>query len=630
MALSLLVACVGPAEAPQGLAGDTFRIWPYLQQPASDGVLITWFSKTPAMGRLEVTGPGLDTAFIANTTAQLRAEMAYTAQERSQEIPGLPQGSWLLPGPAYQHAVTVRGLMPGQRYRYTVQQGDARFTREFRTAPTASDWQELRFVALSDSETEPRGRVTRREWAPGTGAEGRPAADAASAWAQRFGTAVLDGTPVLRYALTETEGFTENLKVVASRKPDFVLMPGDLVQGSGYQPAWDEFFRHTAGEWGDLLTRVPLIAAMGNWEGFAAINAGYGTSVDRSPVVRSRYRFKTFITGPDNGTPAHRGNYHRIDIGPLTVLTLDSSKGATDDHPNRTPANRKLTGRDFTEVGTDTQSSFRSEDYALAAQRLGLPNDLSPFNEGSTQWRWAEAQLADARSRGRIIFVQFHHAPYSDGEHGLPMNHAQTTGQGGTPLRVYHPLFERFGVVAVFSGHSEMFERSFVDEVADGVGVHYYDVGVAGDGLRGERRSSPGFVEGERSNRLQYNRFSQWSADEHEPERWRIVDGTPQLLEGGKHYGHLEVQLQRVSGNPSVSALVHFRPIHVFPLLDSRYRLIGTESRVYRDTFSVSLDHTGRVRPQRVSDHTPTVSGGSWMPPAASGVGKPVPAGVDR
>jgi hypothetical protein len=175
------------------------------------------------------------------------------------------------------------------------------------------------------------------------------------------------------------------------------------------------------------------------------------------------------------------------------------------------------------------------------------------------------------------------------------MNHAQTSGQGGTPMRAYHPLFERYGVVAVLSGHSEMFERSFVDEDGDGVGVHYYDVGVAGDGLRGERRTSNGFVEGLGGNRLQYNPFSRWSADENEPERWSVLGGALQLVDGGKHYGHLEVQIDRVTDDPAVAARVRFTPVYSFPLLNSEYQFVSTVRRVYTDGLTLNLDSAGRV-----------------------------------
>jgi len=584
-----------PAAAP---SGPNLRIWPYLQQPSANGMLLTWFTGRDQAGRVQVTGPGLAAPLVLTSRPEQRPEMAYTDQEKAEEIAGVEKGSWLWAGQAYKHSVSIAGLLPASTYTYTLTQGDETFTRSFRTAPAETTWSVIRFIAFSDSETEPRGRITRREWAPGAGADGRPSAASASAsaWAQRFGVTTLGGAQVLRYALTETEGFTNNLRIVDARKPDFVLMPGDLVQGSGYQPAWDEYFRHVAGEFGDLFTRVPFIAAYGNWETFAAASGGYGTAADRAPVVKARQRFKTFIDGPDNGTPAHRSNYHRIDYGPVTVITLDSTKGAPEDAPGNYPSATRLTGRQYSGPGTDTQSSFRADEYAQASQRLGVTNDLSPYNEGSIQWRWAEAQLADARAKGRIVFVQFHHAPYSDGEHGLLMNHTQTSGQGGTPMRAYHTLFERYGVVAVLSGHSEMFERSFVDEDGDGVGVHYFDVGVAGDGLRGERRTSNGFTEGAGGNRLQYNTFSRWSADENEPERWSNLGGALQLVDGGKHYGHLEVELERVTGDPAVAARVRFTPVYSFPLLDAEYRVVGTARRLYGDGFSLQLDAAGRVR----------------------------------
>jgi hypothetical protein len=586
----------GAAETPPVSALPAFRIQPYLQQPASDGVLLTWFSTKNAAGDVSITGPGLTTPLLLKSTPVLRPEMSYTTQERDEDIPGLVKGSWLISGDAYKHSVAVRGLQPNQIYNYAVRQGDETFARSFKTAPTASDWNSIRFVALSDSETEPRGRVTRREWAPGTGADARPSTDLAlSAWATKFGTATLGGVQVLRYALTETAGYTQNLKLIDARQPDFVMMPGDLVQGSGYQPAWDEFFRHNAGEFGDTLSKFPLIAAYGNWETFAAASGGYGSISDRSPVVLARHRFKTFIDGPDNGTPAHRSNYHRIDYGPITIITLDSTKGAPDDAVSNYTTTAKLTGQQFTAAGSDTQSSFRSDEYATAASKLGLTNDLSPYNEGTVQWRWAEAQLADARAKRQIVFVQFHHSPYSDGEHGLPMNHAQSSGQGGTPMRIYHRLFEQYGVTVVLAGHSEMFERSFVDEDGDGVGVHYYDVGVAGDGLRGERRTSNGFLEGAQSNRLQYNRFNRWSADENEREQWGMLGGALQLIDGGKHYGHLEVNVERLAAPSAAYARVTFTPVYSFPVLDTSYNLVASVRRTYSDAFTLQLDRQGRV-----------------------------------
>jgi hypothetical protein len=575
--------CVAPAALAQ------FRVNPYLQNPSSTGMAVTWFGSEAASGTLTLTGPRPGQARSFKSDPSLQPLLAYTNAERSQQIAGLAPGSWLIPGDAYKHRVELTGLRPDTEYRYTVTQGDAVFEAGFRTAPTADNWRFIRFIAMSDSETEPLGRVNRREWAPGALAEGsaaRPAVSADSPWVQAFGQRTLSGVPVLNYMLTEDEGYRRNLEVVNARQPNFLMMPGDLVQGGGYQPGWDEFFRHNAGVLGSGLSSYPLLPALGNWENFGALNGGYGTDADgRFGPKFGRDKYHAYFDAPDNGTPAHRDNYYRIDYGPVTVLTLDSSNGEPDDRPQNYPV--KAVGTQYNGPGTDTQNNYTRSQYEAAGG-----TDLADFNPGSPQWSWTEAQLADARAKGRIVFVQFHHAPFSNGEHGVPMDHALTSGQGGTPMRQYHALFERYGVAAVLSGHSEMFERSFVDEDGDGVGVHYYDVGVAGDGLRGGKRNGNLLTD----PLLDYNPFSRWTADQGEGERWVEADGRLQLEAGGKHYGHLEVELLR-SVRPGQQALVRFTPVHVFPVLDTAYQLVRTERRPYGDGLVLRIASDGRPLP---------------------------------
>ncbi|MEO3792164.1 metallophosphoesterase [Nonomuraea sp. B10E15] len=582
---ALLPAGTLTGQATAATRQADFRILPYLQSPSSSGITITWFTEDGEPGRLTVRGPGLPGRQVARVAGEPQPDLAYTAAELTQEIPGLEQGSWLGGPDSYKHSRQVSGLRPGARYHYTVEQGGKTFRGRFRTAPAADRWQHIRLIAMSDSETEPRGRVQRREWAPGAGAAGRPPADADALWDRTYGTTVLSGTRVLRYPLTEDEGLRRNLAVVRGRSPDAVLFTGDLVQGGGYQPGWDEFFRHTAGASGDLLTGVPIIPAFGNWESFGAINGGYGTPEDRTPVARSRAKFHAYFDAPPNGTPEHRDNYHRIDYGPVTVLTLDSNNGEPDDSAASYPPEEKLTGREYTGPGTDTQENFTRSEYEAAGGR-----DLSDYSPGGRQWTWVEQQLRDARAAGQIVLVQFHHVPYSSGEHGLPMNHALTSGQGGTPMRVYHPLFERYGVSAVISGHSEMFERSFVDTDGDGTGVHYYDVGVSGDGLRGVRRDGPTLD----SPPLAYNAFSRWTADQGEPEVWDVAGGTPRLLSGGKHYGHLEIDVDRVRGKGGRKARITLTPVHVFPVMDDKLAVLRTERRTYSDRVVIDVDAGGR------------------------------------
>lgn len=596
---SLVVALVALTAT---VARAQFRVNPYLQQPSSSGMLVNWFTTGATAGQISVTGPGLGGPIVVNSTPALQANLDYTAGNLSQTISGLSQGSWIVRNPDntparnYKHSAAITGLQPDAEYSYTVRQGSETFTRSFRTAPTAANWSSIRFIAMSDSETEPAGQVTRREWQDGAraGPVARPST-AGSLWATKFGTASLGGNQVLRYSLTETAGYAENLKVVDSRNPAFILMPGDLVQGGGYQPGWDSFFEHNAGVRDDVLSKRAILPAFGNWDNFAASDGGY----DPVAVVQARHRYKSYFDAPANGVAAHQDNYYRQDFGPITIITLDSSNGSPDDRPQDHAT--RLTGRQYTAPGTDTQSNFTVQQYAAAYNTVfGDSNhDLSDFNPGSVQWNWASAQLADARARGQIVFVQFHHAPFSDGEHGLPMNHLDTTGQGGTPMRVYHSLFEQAGVTAVFSGHSEMFERSYVDQDGDGVGVHYYDVGVSGDGLRGERRTSSGggFTS---QNLLNYNTFSQWTADQSEAEVWEVLgNGVTRLVDGGKHYGHLEVDVERLTSGPlfdaGIAAMVTLTPVYVFPLLDENLGFVGTERRVYGDTRTVLIDSGGII-----------------------------------
>lgn len=278
----------------------------------------------------------------------------------------LEPGSWLLADGNVKHVLELTGLRPDTRYSYEVRQGRDTHRARFRTAPTSEDWNSVTFVAMSDHETEPRGRVTRREWAPGELADlPRPDAVAGSAWDVAFGTTTLAGQQVLRYVLTEDEGYRSNLAVADRSKPDFFMFPGDLVQGGGYQPGWDEWFRCNAGLKGDRLASTPVLPALGNWESFGALNGGYGTPEDRSSVVRSRAKYHAYIDGPDNGTPAHRDNYYRIDYGPVTVITLDSNNGEPDDDTEKYEGDQAV-GTEYRGPGTDTQNNFTAAEYAPA------------------------------------------------------------------------------------------------------------------------------------------------------------------------------------------------------------------------------------------------------------------------
>jgi hypothetical protein len=288
-----------------------------------------------------------------------------------------------------------------------------------------------------------------------------------------------------------------------------------------------------------------------------------------------------------------------VDHGPVTVITLDSTNGVPDeDTRTGTLSNPVFSGDDtlltLDNLSTDTQGEFTEQEYDQAFTELfpgstPADSDLPSLTPGGEQWQWAEAQLADARERGQIVVVQFHHAAYSSGVHGTPPNHEFPDNQSGVAMRAYTPLFEEYGVAAVISGHDEMFERSWIDSDGDGIGFHSYDVGVAADGLRGEQlieQESGGYAP------IRFNTRSEWMAAIDEPEMWvEDAAGRPHLRDGGLHYGHLQIDVTRTR----CGAQMRMTPVYLFPVMDENYDVTGTDRRVYDDRVTVALDDDGNV-----------------------------------
>jgi acid phosphatase type 7 len=91
------------------------------------------------------------------------------------------------------------------------------------------------------------------------------------------------------------------------------------------------------------------------------------------------------------------------------------------------------------------------------------------------QTAWIEQQLQAARLDDRIdhIFVTMHHPPYSIALHG-----------GQEELReAWTPLFDRYGVTAVFSGHDHVYTR------AEKHGIRYFVSGGGGAPLYPKSRN---------------------------------------------------------------------------------------------------------------------------------------------
>lgn len=510
--LSLLV--------PLCAAGNDFRVPPYLQNPSADGMTVIWFSEAGTPGRLTYQEQG-KAGEIARTSNPVRAvSLAYPAWENTTFFAGQA------PVPPFRHRVRLENLTPGTTYTYGVEQNDSHFSATFTTAPSAD--RPIRFIAYADSETEPESTGNHVAWS--------------------------DGGDASTYPLDQTDGYARNLEVIQSRQPDFVTISGDLVESGGEQRDWDEFWHHitTADGTRSMASHIPFLAVPGNHEYYE------GPSLDRYDQPgsnRAIARFLTYFESPGNraSDPIQQKSYYRLDYGPVTLIGLDVANGSP--HQSAGDTNFFLLGEDDPDGGR-----------------------APGFGPGSAQYTWLEAQLSQAQRTSRFTFVLFHHVPYSVGPHGWPPGDGKGQDtQSGVPTRVLTPLFMHYGVDAVIAGHDEIWERSEIDgaETApDGAqaphSIHFYDVGIGGDGLRGSQEGLE-------------NPHRKFLVDTDAPAIWR--DNV--LTDGGKHYGHLEVDVLP-SKNGGWQAVL--KPVYIFPLLAADGAYLGSQRRVYDDIITLNRD----------------------------------------
>jgi hypothetical protein len=372
------------------------------------------------------------------------------------------------------------------------------------------DSSKARFVVYGDSETEPESTGAHVKWpAPGVVDDER------------------------RYPADQTSGYAANLASIAASKPDFMAIAGDVVESGGEQRDWDEFWLHNAA----LAASVPIVAALGNHDYYGGPGdlGGYGGAASQRAVSK----FQSYFG---------QANYYVHNYGPIALLVLDANDGK----PQRSE--------------TDTNWYL---------------SDVAPdWQEGSAQLEWLQQALAEAQRNKAFTFVMFHPAPYSSGVHGrVPGVGEAENFSSGRPLRALTPLFLRYGVDAVFNGHDEMYEHSLVqgmEAMSDGSqtehSVHFFTVGIGGDGLRGP---DPGLS----------NPVGLFMADRDSPE---IYDANGVLQDGGKHYGHLLVDVGQ-QGDGHWEARIE--PVYVFPVMNAEGEVQSFESRIYDDVLTLRSRH---------------------------------------
>jgi hypothetical protein len=547
LATPLLLALVltGAFRAPSSWGG--LAITPYLQSPSAEAVTVVWFATEPGAGELtwQAVDRAADTGQVA-VDGDPMPSLAHTPWEAETYFAGVP------PKPPFRHRYRVSGLEPGTRYAYRIRQGAETFADTFATAPAVTA-AHVRVVFLSDAETEPESTGNATEWTDPAGA-----------------------SPGRRYLVDQTTGLAANLAVVAERRPDLVVLAGDLVESGGEQRDWDEFWRQLTDRGrGGLAARVPVLAVPGNHEYYAGpLQGQYGQPASE----RAMARYLSYFSYPEyrSPEPADAGRYYRLDYGPITLLALDVTNGG----PPR---------------------STGDTNFLLNGQNDDDGGESPGFAAGTFQYAWLETQLRDAQTRSAFTLVVLHHVPWSVGPHGWPAGTG--TGhdtQSGVPVRALAPLFLRYGVDALIAGHDEVWERSVVagtetlpDRTQRPDSMLVFDVGTAGDGLRGPQAGLT-------------NPNQRFLVERDVPEQWRA--GV--LLDGGKHYGHLELDVFR-DGNVCQAI---FKPVYVFPVVAAGEQpTVRFERRVYDDVVTLTEGRAATA----VEDHAsgPGLAPGWLLPP---------------
>ncbi len=514
----MAVALAGVADG-----ANSFRVTPYVQHPSPTAMTIMWVAQNQGAAKLECWKTG--TAAVRTLTATANSGLAsvetggrFTALDRLEYcLAGelgydrSPEAGDNVSGRTapYQYRARLTGLEADTEYCYrvTLDANGVTYENRFRTAPDPKQWRGFKFIYYSDSETEP--------------ADNDPVKGRTTDWSVPGAT---DVNAKRTYYASQTEAYASNVCAAVDFGADLIVMAGDLAQKGSRQLDWDEFWRHNAGDINDPAGRLPILAAPGNHDYYSYNDGGQC----------GMKKFMSYFEHEPNGTTLdadQQERFHRVDYGPVTFIFLDGNKGDESD-------SAKDTTRQMTRA-----NGCRAPD----------------FNPGTEQYRWLEAQLADAQQKSAFTFIVSHQCPFSAGYHGRENGTGGGTSAGleqwsGRALRVLLPLMHKYGVDGWFAGHDEMMERSVhtgEEVLPSGEKVAHtfsiWDMGIAGDGLRGTML-----------NDNKADGYEAFRADVDSPE---VYDERGVLIDGGKHYGQLQVTIDQ-TGDGHWRAT--FDPIYVF------------------------------------------------------------------
>ncbi len=535
----------------------TFSVTPYVQHPATNAMSVIWFAKggsgeTATISWCPAAG---GTAWSQSVTG------AWAAALTNNVASGADSAAH---GTQYKYRHRITGLEPGTAYSYTVTlAGGAAYSNTFRTSPEANA--SIRFIYYNDSETEPESTGKYETW--DVSDKVIVSNTVSGATSQR--TSRPDG--VSKYYVDQTVGYASNIVRMVERQPDLFVIAGDLAASGGKQKCWDEFWRHNAGSYNDPAGSIPILAAIGNHDlqDCTPRPAGCPSQCENASGGEvGLEKYLSYFEVEPNGVDfsdvdaRDRGQmFHRVDYGPVTFLFLDTNNG--DDY----------------EVEKDT-NIWLFRDANCSSNKWDLPSGRAPdFNPGSRQYTWLTNNLADAQRKAKFTFVVNHHCPYSVGYH----NRTNVTESGewlsGRAVRALTDTMLKYGVSGWLCGHDEIMEHSRVpgvETLPDGTTratvLNVFDMGTAGDGLRGKQITK------------EANRYEVFRAQKDAPE---IYNQNNILVDGGKHYGHMEVNVREVEPGLWTATM---EPVYVFVHKDASGKAAGFERRVYADVTVLTND----------------------------------------
>lgn len=221
---------------------------------------------------------------------------------------------------------------------------------------------------------------------------------------------------------------------VTQRKPDFVVMPGDITYDQGRVSQYLERFfpivnsqEASPEKGGPLLSSALVMTALGNHD-IAMTTSWSGTDLNRFPDALGYYMFWSL---PFNGPKFD----YKIGQNTRNVLPLVGDQQNINNF-------LRAAGKRFPQIGN------YSFDYG---------NSHWLILDGNEYMNWSDAKLRDfveddlSESKAKWKFVSFHQPPFS-----LDIYH-----HSEHRMRLLCDIFERTGVQVVWCGHAHNYQRYF-------------------------------------------------------------------------------------------------------------------------------------------------------------------------